>query len=138
MWDKEPSPIPYCLNNPVALSDPSGEFAITTAILIGSAILGAAVALYTGYKMREAGESWGDTIFYSAGAGVCAFCTVYTLGMSAYELYCSMSWYYGYTPATHIGSFESKLQTSADVSNAAIDGYGPVVGTKNIMFSRML
>ncbi|MCR4673268.1 MAG: RHS repeat-associated core domain-containing protein [Lachnospiraceae bacterium] len=93
----------YCLNNPVALSDNSGKFAITTAILIGSAIIGAATALYTGYKMRQAGENWGDTIFSSAETGLCAFFTVYTLGMSAYELYYNMSSYYGHEPVTEIG-----------------------------------
>ncbi len=120
----------YCLNDPVAYSDPSGEFAITTAIFVGSLILSAVSALYTGYKMREAGASWGDTIAYSARNGLGTFCTVYTLGMCTYEFYCEMCWYYGYTPATHIGSFEKELQKAADIANDSIEGFGHVVGTK--------
>ena len=120
----------YSLNNPLLLSDPSGEFAITTAILIGSAVLGVAAAVYTGYKMRQAGENWGDTAFYSIGAGICVFGTVYTLGISAYEFYCNMCWYYGYTPATHIGNPERQLQRAADIANESIPGKGHVVGTK--------
>ena len=80
--------------------------------------------------MREAGESWGDTIFYSAGAGLCAFCTVYTLGMSAYELYCNMCWYYGNTPATDIGSPQVQLEKAAASANTSVEGTGHVAGTK--------
>lgn len=120
----------YCNNNPVNGCDPSGELAITTLILIGSAVFGLGTALYSGYKMREAGESWGDTIFYSAGAGLCAFCTVYTLGMSAYELYCNMCWYYGNTPATDIGSPQVQLEKAAASANTSVEGTGHVAGTK--------
>ena len=82
----------YCENNPVINEDPTGAIALTTLILIGSAVFGVATALYTGYEMRQAGYGWDDTIFYSLGAGICAFGTVYTLGSSLYSLYCSMSW----------------------------------------------
>ena len=126
----------YCLNNPVSSIDPNGEFAITTLILIGSAIFGAATAVYTGYKMREAGASWEDTILYSAGAGLGAFCTVYSLGMSAYEVYCNCCYYYGYTPVTHIGNPQGQLQAAANEANASIEGNGHIVGTqKHKVFS---
>ena len=108
----------YCLNNPVALIDSSGELAIATLILIGSAILGASATAYTAYEMRKAGEDWADTIFYSVGAGICVFGTVYTLGMSAYSLYCSLSLYYGYTPVTEIGS-----NPKASIPQEAYDTY---------------
>jgi hypothetical protein len=122
----------YCGNNPVIGYDPSGEFiiSITTAILIGSAILGGGAAVYTGYKMREAGAGWGDTLLYSAGTGLAVFSTVYTLGISAYELYYNMSWYYGHTPATHIGNPQNGLEAAASNANARISGQGPVAGTK--------
>ncbi len=113
----------YCLNNPNTRSDPSGKLAITTLILIGSAVFGLGTALYSGYKMREAGESWEDTILYAGADGLLAFGTVYTLGTSAYYLYCDLSLYYGYTPVTEIGSTnganaltDSSLQTSQHLS----------------------
>ena len=93
----------YCCNNPIALSDPSGTIAITTIIVIGAAVIGAGVALYTGYKMRQAGADWYDTIFYSVGNGVCAACTVGTLGLCAYDFYYDLSWYTGHVPVTEIG-----------------------------------
>ena len=92
----------YCCNNPIALSDPSGTIAITTIIVIGAAVIGAGVALYTGYKMRQAGADWYDTIFYSVGNGVCAACTVGTLGLCAYDFYYDLSWYTGHVPRTEV------------------------------------
>ena len=103
----------YCENNPVNKEDPTGAIALTTLILIGSAVFGVAAALYTGYEMRQAGYGWDDTIFYSLGAGICAFGTVYTLGSSLYSLYCSMSWYYGYAPITEIGTKNNSIPQEA-------------------------
>ena len=103
----------YCENNPVINEDPTGAIALTTLILIGSAVFGVATALYTGYEMRQAGYGWDDTIFYSLGAGICAFGTVYTLGSSLYSLYCSMSWYYGYAPITEIGTKNNSIPQEA-------------------------
>ena len=120
----------YCENDPVNKADPTGTIAITTLILIGSIAVGVGTALYTGYKMRQAGYDWIDTTFNAAGAGLCAFATVYTFGMSAYELYCNMSWYYGSCPATHIGGTQKQLQTAANTANSSISGKGPVVGSK--------
>ena len=102
----------YCENNPVIKEDPTGDIALTTLILIGSAVFGVAAALYTGYEMRQAGYGWDDTIFYSLGAGICAFVTVYTLGMSAYNLYVNCCYYYGTTPVTNIGSEEIPVTSS--------------------------
>ncbi len=113
----------YCNNNPVNEVDPSGKLAITTLILIGSAVFGLGTALYSGYKMREAGESWEDTILYAGADGLLAFGTVYTLGTSAYYLYCDLSLYYGNTPVTEIGGansanalIDSSVQTSQHLS----------------------
>ena len=103
----------YCENNPVINEDPTGAIALTTLILIGSAVFGVATALYTGHEMRQAGYGWDDTIFYSLGAGICAFGTVYTLGSSLYSLYCSMSWYYGYAPITEIGTKNNSIPQEA-------------------------
>ena len=122
----------YCENNPVNKEDPTGAIALTTLILIGSAVFGVAAALYTGYEMRQAGYGWDDTIFYSLGAGICAFGTVYSLGLSAYELYVSCSYYYGYNPVTEIGgqSTEQQLESCAAKANASVPGKGPTAGTK--------
>ena len=122
----------YCENNPVNKEDPTGAIALTTLILIGSAVFGVTAALYTGYEMRQAGYGWDDTIFYSLGAGICAFGTVYSLGLSAYELYVSCSYYYGYNPVTEIGgqSTEQQLESCAAKANASVPGKGPTAGTK--------
>ncbi|MBR1811759.1 MAG: hypothetical protein IJ766_09005, partial [Clostridia bacterium] len=53
---------------------------------------------------------WVTTIFNGVGAGFCAFSTVYTFGMSAYELYCNFSWYLGYTPVTEIGTPKTSIE----------------------------
>ena len=121
----------YCCNNPIALSDPNGTIAITTIILVGASVIGAGVALYTGYKMRKAGADWYDTIFYSVGNGLCAACTVGTLGLCAYDFYYDLSWYTGHVPVTEIhGNVEPGLQRCADAANDAVEGYGSVSGTK--------
>ena len=58
----------YCNNNPVPNSDPTGDILISTLILIGSAIVGAACAGYTAYKEAEAGI---DTVQIVGGFFVC-------------------------------------------------------------------
>ena len=113
----------YCENNPVSKWDPTGEFAITTIILIGSIIVGTGTALYTGCKMRQAGYDWVDTLFNAAGAGLCAFATIYTLGMSAYELYYNMSLYYGQTPITEVGKTATRA-VPANTSPQHLSGTG--------------
>ena len=41
----------YCLNNPLKYTDPSGEFVITTGVIIAAAaIIGAGIGTYQGYK----------------------------------------------------------------------------------------
>ncbi len=41
----------YCLNNPLRYTDPSGEFVITTGVIIAAAaIIGAGIGTYQGYK----------------------------------------------------------------------------------------
>ena len=92
----------YCNNNPVILSDPSGEIAITTLILIGSALIGVGTAIFSGYQCRKAGYDWFDTLFCALGDGMCAFGAIYTFGTSAYALYCDYSWYSGKVPVTEI------------------------------------
>lgn len=92
----------YCNNNPVINADPTGEILISTLILIGSAIVGAACAGYTAYTTYKAGWDTGDILWYSFGAGLGGFLTVYTLGMSAYQLYINYCMLNGMTPVTEI------------------------------------
>ena len=67
--------------------------------------------------MRSAGYDWADTLFYSAGAGVCAFCTAYSFGMSAYGLYCAYSAYQGVAPVTQIGTSSANSTSKSPYSN---------------------
>ncbi len=68
----------YCNNNPVMYSDPSGCFAITTAILIGAAIglaIGATAGGISAYNNAKAsgstgGELIGKTVLGAVGGGV--------------------------------------------------------------------
>ena len=108
----------YCNNNPVANMDFSGEIAISTLILIGSAVIGVAAAGYTAYQMRKAGYDWFDTAFYSIGAGLYAFCTIYSLGASAYELYSYYCMINGMQPITEIGKSSQHI-TALSPSNAS-------------------
>lgn len=108
----------YCTNSPVVNEDPSGEILISTLILIGAAIVGTAVAAYTGYEAREAGCDWADTIFYSVGSGLCAFATVYSLGTTAYGVYCNYCAINGMTPVTEIGA-----SSPATIPQEAYDTY---------------
>ena len=130
----------YCENNPVIKEDPTGDIALTTLILIGSAVFGVAAALYTGYEMRQAGYGWDDTIFYSLGAGICAFGTVYTLGMSAYNLYVNCCYYYGTTPVTNIGSEEipaTSSQLSSETQHLKGTGKAGNNATPNGSYTRL-
>ena len=97
----------YCLNNPVMASDPTGEIAITTLILIGSAAFGAVCAGYTAYKEYQAGFSTARIIGDSIVAGICGFNVAYTCGMSAYQCYQNFCYLNGLTPITNIGNVPS-------------------------------
>ena len=97
----------YCLNNPVIASDPTGKIAISTLILIGSAIFGAACAGYTAYKEYQAGFSTGRIICDSFVAGLSGFSVAYTCGMSAYQCYQNFCYLNGLTPITNIGNTPS-------------------------------
>ncbi|MEM6720070.1 MAG: RHS repeat-associated core domain-containing protein [Bacteroidota bacterium] len=70
------SPYVYANNNPVNLSDPSGEIATLLVILIVGAAVGAAVgagaAAYTGIKAGLSGGALAGYIFAGAGIGAVA------------------------------------------------------------------
>ncbi|MCH2195109.1 RHS repeat-associated core domain-containing protein [Kordia sp.] len=70
------SPFAYCNNNPINLSDPSGEIATFLVILIVGAVIGAAVgggvAAYTGTKAGISGGALAGYIFAGAGIGAVA------------------------------------------------------------------
>ena len=98
-------------------SDPTGEITIATLILIGSAVAGAASAGYTAYTTYQAGWDTADILWYTFGAGLGGFLTVYTLGMSAYQVYLNYCMLNGITPVSDI-SFSSNnvAATPAQVS----------------------
>ena len=112
----------YCGNNPVINADPSGELLITTLILIVAGVAAVGTATYTGYKAREAGCDWADTIFYAIGSGFCAFGTVYTMGMTAYGVYYNYCMLNGMTPVTEIGE-----KTQPAIPQEAYDTYNYVI-----------
>ena len=125
----------YCLNNPIGNFDPQGTITITvtTLILIISAIVGAGSAGYTAYSGYKAGWELGDILWYAFGAGLGGFLTVYTLGMSAYQVYINYCMLNGITPVTVISSqsnVTSQLQKCAKNANSKVSGSGPVAGTK--------
>ena len=70
------SPFAYCNNNPINLTDPSGEIATILVILIVGAVVGAAVgggvAAYTGVKAGLSGGALAGYIFAGAGIGAVA------------------------------------------------------------------
>jgi len=113
----------YCGNNPISAVDPSGEMLITTAILIGAAILGGGAALYVGYKARKAGCGWGETVVRAAASGISVFCSAYTLGMSAYGVYINYCTLNGKIPTTEIGAGTA---SSADIPKDEYDTYNYV------------
>ena len=92
----------YCNNSPVSQLDPNGEIAITTVILIGSAVLGAISAGYTAYKEYKAGNSTGRIIGDSVCAGFAGFSVVYSGGMSLYQCYQNYCYLNALSPVTSI------------------------------------
>ena len=124
----------YCNNNPVMACDPTGSIAITTIILISSVVLGVAASGYTAYSMSNAGYSTGDIIFHTLGAGICAFGTIYSLGMTGYGYYLAYCNAYGVTPTTYVGNgnnnVSTQLQSCANQANESISGTGATTGTK--------
>lgn len=131
----------YCNNSPVSQLDPNGEIAITTVILIGSAVLGAISAGYTAYKEYKAGNSTGRIIGDSVCAGFAGFSVVYSGGMSLYQCYQNYCYLNALSPVTSIGSsanISSQLQSCADTANSKVSGFGHVAGTKKIrgLYSR--
>ena len=90
----------YCRNSPIQLEDPSGEIAITTLILVVSAVVGAGAAAYTAKKSYDyTGEV---DVVASITAGLSAFATVYTFGMMGYDFYVNCCYYTGHTPVTTV------------------------------------
>ena len=123
----------YCNNSPVSQLDPNGEIAITTVILIGSAVLGAISAGYTAYKEYKAGNSTGRIIGDSVCAGFAGFSVVYSGGMSLYQCYQNYCYLNALSPVTSIGSsanISSQLQSCVDTANSKVSGFGHVAGTK--------
>ena len=123
----------YCNNNPINFCDPTGEILISTLILIGSAIVGAACAGYAAYTTYNAGYAIEDIIFYSVGAGLGGFLTVYTLGMSAYQMYLNYCMLNGITPVTEI-TFSSTQQEYVDVYGAS---QAPETGIPNSTYNKV-
>ena len=101
----------YCNDNPVNMYDPNGEMAITTLILIGSAIVGIAAGGYTAYVEYKAGFSWDKILFDSVCVGFSAFSIAYTGGMSLYQCYQNYCYLHAITPVTDIGISPSKATT---------------------------
>ena len=124
----------YCGNSPVSNADCTGTILISTLILIGSAIVGVACAGYTAYLEAEAGIDAVQVVGDSLCAGLCAFCFVYSCGMTGYQCYQYYCYLNGLTPVTEIGtsaqSVETQLQICADKANASVSGKGPAVGTE--------
>jgi len=91
----------YCLDNPIIMSDSTGEIAVTTLIFVCSVVAGVLVAGHTAYTSYEYTGSvdWANAIL----SGLSAFSFCYTYGMSAYSMYLSYCQYKGYTPITNIG-----------------------------------
>ena len=107
----------YCNNSPVINQDPTGRVLVTTLILIGAAVVGAGVSVYTGVKAREVGCGWGEAILHSVMNGRMAFCTVYSLGMTAYGCYQELCYLNGLTPANTIGNQCSEIPISHETPN---------------------
>ena len=123
----------YCNNSPVYQLDPEGEIAISTLILIGSAIIGAVCAGYTAYKEYQAGYDTVHIIGDSVCAGFAGFSIAYTGGMSLYQCYQNYCYLNAITPITNIGAptnVANQLQTCANTANSKVTGIGPVAGTQ--------
>ena len=110
----------YCFNTPLIFSDFTGDFAITTIILIASVAIGVTAAGYTAYKSYQyTGKvDWQSTIINGLSWGLMA----YTCGMSAYAVYLDYCNYYGYVPVTEI-SFNSNASVSTGSAFRGGDTY---------------
>ena len=106
----------YCLNNPVMSLDPTGKIAISTLILIGSAVVGAACGGYTAYTTYQAGWDTADILWYTFGATLGGFLTAYSLGTSLYQVYLQYCMLNGMTPITNIGP-----STSTQIQDNPLD-----------------
>ena len=112
----------YGMSNPILYLDPSGLIAVTTLILIGSAVIGLIAAGTTAYQSHKyTGQiDWANTIVM----GLSWFMMAYTLGMSAYSIYLSYCHYNGLTPVTEI-NFKSNasVATGSNMSvSYTVDG----------------
>lgn len=110
----------YCNNNPVNLQDPDGEIAISTILLIVSAIVGVASAGYTAHRThRERGKV---DVLETVASGVLGFGAVYTLGATAYMTYAHVAAATGHTPISNIGSSTKSVatNTASTTSNPGI------------------
>ena len=123
----------YCLNNPINMQDQTGQIAVTTLILIGSAIIGAGCAAYTAYVEYKAGFKPIKIIGDSACAGFAGFSIVYSGGMSLYQCYQNYCYLNALTPVTEINlgnNINHQLQNCANTANVSVPGKGPAVGIK--------
>ncbi len=84
--------------------DPTGKIAISTLILIGSAVVGAACGGYTAYTTYQAGWDTADILWYTFGATLGGFLTAYSLGTSLYQVYLQYCMLNGITPITDIST----------------------------------
>ncbi len=109
----------YCNNNPVRYVDPSGEIAITTLILIGSAVIALVAAGATAYdSYKTTGKvDWVNTI----RTGLTWFTMAYTLGTTAYGLYLSYCAYKGITPVAEV-KFNSNTEIGSNAAKSTSQG----------------
>lgn len=118
------------MNNPINASDPNGEIAITTAIMIGAAIIGAISAGYTAYKEYQAGMGTGRIIGDSACAGFLGFSIVYTGGMSLYQCYQNYCYLNAMVPATDVSINMSQANTVDLYRAVSLEEYNSSVATQ--------
>ncbi len=107
----------YGLGNPIRHFDPSGEIAITTIILIGSAVVGLIAAGVEAHQSKKyTGKiDWENTIV----TGVSWFFIAASLGLTAYEVYLSYCAYTGQTPVTEVNFNGNDTVTHDDGKIAA-------------------
>jgi hypothetical protein len=72
-------------------------------------------------KAREVGCGWGEAILHSVMNGMMAFCTVYSLGMTAYGCYQELCYLNGLTPANTIGNQCSEIPISHETPNNPLE-----------------